>query len=115
MQRQIRQLLRPQFRISPYWVSPSIFMKTLTSFAILLASFCCATYAQPSAPKAAICLANQGIFANQGDPPFVCAGIGEFKNIQELYDKGFRVISSGVVNRAAIATQAFYLVIEEKK
>ena len=90
-------------------------MKTLNLFAILLASFCCTTDAQTNAPKAAICLANQGIFANQGDPPFVCAGIGEFKNIQELYDKGFWVISSGVVNRAAIATQAFYLVIEEKK
>ena len=90
-------------------------MKTLTLLAILLVSFCCSTNAQASAPKAAICLANQGVFTNLGDPPFVCAGIGEFKNIQELYDKGFRVISSGVVNRAAIATQAFYLVIEERK
>ncbi len=113
MQRQIRQLLRPQFRISPYWVRPSIFMKTLAPLAILLAFFCCATNAQPGAPKAAICLANQGIFTNKGNPPFVCAGIGEFKNIQEIYDKGFRVISTGLVKGTVV--EAFFLVIEESK
>ena len=88
-------------------------MKTLTQLAILLAFFCCATNAQPSVPKAAICLANQGIFTNKGNPPFACAGIGEFKNIQEIYDKGFRVVSTGLVK--GIAVEAFYLVIEESK
>ena len=88
-------------------------MKTLNLFAILLASFCCPTYAQTNAPKAAICLANQGIFTNKGNPPFACAGIGEFKNIQEIYDKGFRVISTGLVKGTVV--EAFYLVIEESK
>lgn len=88
-------------------------MKTLNLFAILLASLCCATYAQTNAPKAAICLANQGIFTNKGNPPFVCAGIGEFKNIQEIYERGFRVISTGLVKGTVV--EAFYLVIEESK
>lgn len=48
---------------------------------------------------------------------FDCDIIGRVKNVNEIYEKGFRVVSSGFVPESDKKTPYtyFYLVIEERK
>lgn len=44
-----------------------------------------------------------------------CKGLGKFASIAEIYERGFRVVSSGIVAEAGIGTGTVFLIIEERK
>jgi len=62
-------------------------------------------------PKGTICFSNS--IRNTDQIPISCKGLGKFSSIAEIYDRGFRVVSSGVIPEAGIGT--VFLIIEERK
>ena len=63
-----------------------------------------------TARKGTVCFAN-GIRHTEVVPIF-CKGLGHFTSIAEIYEHGYRVVSSGVLNEPG---GTVYLIIEEQK
>jgi hypothetical protein len=63
------------------------------------------------APKGTVCFSNA--LRNTEAVPISCKGLGKFASVAEIYDRGYRVVSTGVITEAGTGT--VYLIIEERK
>jgi hypothetical protein len=62
-------------------------------------------------PKGTVCFSNS--LRNADQIPIACKGLGKFSSVAEIYEKGYRVVSSGVFIEAGVST--VFLIIEERK
>lgn len=62
-------------------------------------------------PKGTVCFANS--LRNTEQIAISCKGLGKFNSIAEIYERGYRVVSSGVLPEAGTGTVFFF--IEERK
>lgn len=77
-----------------------------------LSLFAFAAGAQDAGPiRGTVCFANQ--IRDTEKVPIFCKGLGKFNNISDLYDRGYRVVSSTVLPEAGVNTVVFF--IEERK
>ena len=61
--------------------------------------------------KGTVCFANQ--IRDTEKVPILCKGLGKFANVSDLYERGYRVVSSTVLQEAGVNTVVFF--IEERK
>ncbi len=84
-------------------------------FGVNLASlllFSVAAGAQDAGPiKGTVCFTYD--IRNTEQVPFSCKGLGKFANVSDLYERGYRVVSSTVVKETSVNTVVFF--IEERK
>jgi Lon protease-like protein len=68
------------------------------------------------APKGTICYSNN-ITLEEDRTLISCRGLGRFKSLAELFEHGYRVVTSGFVPNPTNGgnTAAMYFVIEERK
>lgn len=64
-----------------------------------------------TAPKGTVCFANS--LRNTEQIAISCKGLGKFNSIAEIYERGYRIVSSGVLPEAGTGTVFFF--IEERK
>jgi len=74
---------------------------------------------QGSVPRATICYSNN-MSPKAGEQTVIgCQGLGKFSSLHELYERGFRVVSSGFVPDPRVGmspfTQTMYFLVEERK
>jgi hypothetical protein len=62
-------------------------------------------------PKGTVCFAMT--LRNTEQAHIACKGLGKFSSVAEIYEKGYRVVSSGVFPEAGVST--VFLIIEERK
>jgi hypothetical protein len=62
-------------------------------------------------PKGTVCFSNS--LRNTEQIAISCKGLGKFNSIAEIYERGYRVVSSGVLPEAGTGTVFFF--IEERK
>lgn len=89
---------------------PKRFFGTFTLAAILLLEIA-PVAAQPAPLKGTVCFANLQRDSEQGS--ISCKGLGKFASVAEIYDRGYRVVSSGVLPSSGPGTA--FLIIEERK
>jgi hypothetical protein len=78
-----------------------------------LSLFASASAAQDAAsPKAAICYTFYIRDIAKTQPSFNCPGAGKFTNISEVYERGYRVVSSNVL--AGSSYDIFIVFIEKR-
>ena len=84
-------------------------------FGVNLASlllFSVAASAQDARPiKGTVCFVNHMREIEQ--VPFFCKGLGKIASVNELYERGYRVVSSTVLQESVVNTVVFF--IEERK
>ncbi len=88
--------------------------KTIFSTVILAACSAAAIAADapPSpAPKGTVCFSYE--MRNTEKVPIGCKGLGRFFSIAEIYERGYRVVSSTTVMEGPVYTVIFF--IEERK
>jgi len=61
--------------------------------------------------KGTVCFANS--LRDTERVAIYCKGLGEFASVAEIYERGFRIVSSGVLPEAG--TGAVFLIIEERR
>jgi hypothetical protein len=61
--------------------------------------------------KGTVCFANS--LRDTEHIAIFCKGLGKFASVAEIYERGYRVVSSGVLPETAIST--VFLIIEERK
>lgn len=86
-------------------------MKKTIFFALILTALSFAsnaTEANPNLPKATICYSTNAMRLID-QQPMSCKGLGKFNSIDDLYQRGYRVVSSGVIPEAG---STIYLIIE---
>ena len=70
-------------------------------------------------PKGTICYSNSLVVAGEANLIINCKGLGKFNSIAEIYDRSYRVVSSGFVPESRPGMPAFtstiYMIIEERK
>lgn len=90
-------------------------MKKCTFGAVILAACGAAANASDAPtsppPKGTVCFANS--LRNTEQVAISCKGLGKFTSIAEIYERGYRVVSSGVLPEAGTGTVFFF--IEERK
>ena len=95
-------------------------MKRLALFALgVVGSVVSAFAADPpggSAPKGTICYSNNLAVAGEQTALIGCKGVGRFTSVSEIYERGYRVVSSGFLpetrNGLPPLTTTIYLIIE---
>jgi opacity protein-like surface antigen len=65
----------------------------------------------PPPPKGTVCFANS--LRNTEQVGIWCKALGKFSSIADIYERGYRVVSSGVLPEAGTGTVFFF--IEERK
>ncbi len=91
-------------------------MKKMLCTAFIVAATTGAAYAGQEAVRGGMCYSPNAMLSG-ANTFFNCDHIGRVKDIKEIYEKGFRVVSSGFVPKEAgggIST-GFFLVIEERR
>ena len=90
-------------------------MTTRIYFAATLAAvsiFSNAAEAAETGPiKGTVCFANS--LRDTERVAIACKGLGKFASVAEIYERGYRVVSSGVLPEAGTGT--VFLIIEERK
>jgi hypothetical protein len=90
-------------------------MTTRIFIAATLAALCSfattSSSAQTSPMKGTVCFANS--LRDTEHVAISCKGLGKFASVAEIYERGFRVVSSGVLPEAGTGT--VFLIIEERK
>ena len=90
-------------------------MKKRIFGAVILAASCTAANATEattsSPPKGTVCFSYTLRNTEQGG--ISCKGLGKFSSVAEIYERGYRVVSSGVLPEAGAGTVFFF--IEERK
>lgn len=77
-----------------------------------LLPFACAVGAQDVGPvKGTVCFSSQ--IRDTEKVNISCKGLGKFATVAEIYERGFRIVSSGVLQEAGNNTVFFF--IEERK
>lgn len=97
-------------------------MRNLVIAAVFLTSFTVsAVAAEPSATspvKGAICYSNNLVVPGEQSVVISCKGIGRFGSVVEMYEKGFRVVSSGFLPESRPGmpplTSTMYLIVEQR-
>jgi len=81
-----------------------------------LSLFASASAAQDAAsPKATICYTFYIRDIARTQPNFNCPGVGNFKSISEVYERGYRVVSNAFLPRVTnVVTDTFIVFIEKK-
>ena len=73
-----------------------------------LSLFASASSAQDVAsPKGTICFTYN--IRDIAKVPFTCTGLGKFASINELYERGYRVVSSTVLQESTVNTLIFFI------
>lgn len=67
-----------------------------------------ATETSSNPPKATICYSSNAMRVID-QQPMSCKGLGKFNSIDELYQRGYRVVSSGVIPEPG---STIYLIVE---
>lgn len=93
-------------------MSKNIVLKLVMAMASLWATP--QTFAQQTpapAPKGTVCFANA--IRDTERVNISCKGLGKFSSIAEIYEKGYRVVSSSVINETQVGTLVIF--IEQSK
>lgn len=62
-------------------------------------------------PKGTVCFSNA--IRNTEQVPIFCKNVGKFSSVGDIYERGYRVVSSGVLPEAGTGTVFFF--IEERR
>ncbi len=69
--------------------------------------------------RGTMCTSNSLMVPGEKNTLIACKGMGPFNSVAEIYDRGFRVVSSGFLpdSRPGFPplTHGFYMIIEERK
>jgi hypothetical protein len=85
---------------------------SLAFISLALAKPVLATDAPAGAPpKGTVCFSNA--IRNTEQIPISCKNFGKFSSVAEIYERGYRVVSSGVLPEAGTGTVFFF--IEERR
>ncbi len=90
-------------------------MKTLLATAITIATFLgfVGNVHAAGSLKGGFCYSENPL-PNTYGASISCEHIGTVKSVQEIYEKGYRVVNSGSASNAN-GVQSFYLIIEQRK
>ena len=89
-------------------------MRKAVFSAVILTATCASSGAADvpagSAPKGTICYGANGLRTVETQP-ISCRGLGKFASVAEIYERGYRVVTSGVLPEAG---GTIYLIIESR-
>jgi hypothetical protein len=83
-------------------------------FAATLSNTAAPAIAQQSsepAPKGTVCFANS--IRDTERVNISCKGLGKFSSVAEIYERGYRIVSTSVIHETQVGTVVIF--IEEKK